>query len=174
MAHLKTQQTRGDPAERARWKLRLSRWLFGRGWDRGAILELYRFIDWVMALPPALELQHRSTLVREQEGQSMPHLTYWERQGIAKGIEQGIEQGIEKGLEQGIEKGKREGRLEGLREHARRAVLQALEVRFGAVPEHVAAAVGALEDLQRLDGLLREAIVAASVREFERQLDVDR
>jgi hypothetical protein len=148
MAHLKTQATRGDPEERARWKLTLSRSLFRRGWSRDDILALYRFIDWLMALPEELQRQHLTTLRQEQEQEepAMQYLTFWEK----KGLEQGLREGKQEGLKEGLTKG----------------VIQALQARFGTVPEPVVAAVGALGDLDLLGDLLRQAVLAESLESF--------
>jgi len=51
MAHLQTQATRKKPAERYTVKLRLTKLLYQRGYSRRYIVDLYRFIDWIMTLP---------------------------------------------------------------------------------------------------------------------------
>jgi hypothetical protein len=55
MAHLQNRATRRDPEGRLQGKLRLVRRLYERGYARQDILELFRFIDWVLTLPPGLE-----------------------------------------------------------------------------------------------------------------------
>lgn len=55
LAHLKTQETRGDAQNRLAWKLRLARMLFDRRWTREQIEELLQFLDWIMTLPEELE-----------------------------------------------------------------------------------------------------------------------
>lgn len=55
MAHLKTMETRPNPEQRKVWKLSLIRGLYERGLDRQDIVNLYRFIDWLMQLPKGLE-----------------------------------------------------------------------------------------------------------------------
>ena len=150
MAHLKTQATQGQPEERAHAKLALSRMLLRRGWSRDDILELYRFVDWLMALPDDLQERHEATLEREQREGDMPHLTIWERRGI--------------------EEGKKEGKKEGQLEQARRAVLRALELRFEKVPLRLKHAIGRVEELERLDDLHELAIVADSMAAFEQGL----
>ena len=54
MAHLKAREVQDD-AERKRWKLRLMRGLYERGFTRDEIVELFRFIDWLLVLPADLE-----------------------------------------------------------------------------------------------------------------------
>jgi hypothetical protein len=54
MAHLKAQETRRNSQQRKTWKLTLIRKLYERGYERREILNLFRFIDWVMILPKGL------------------------------------------------------------------------------------------------------------------------
>ncbi len=77
-------------------------------------------------------------------------------------LEEGRQAGREEGLEQGLE----QGRVEGLRDD----VLAALEVRFGAVPEALAEQVRQRRGRSELEGLLRCAIVVASLEAFAREL----
>ena len=51
MAHLQTKATRHDPQSRLAWKLRLVKRLYEKGYARDDVLELFRFIDWLLALP---------------------------------------------------------------------------------------------------------------------------
>jgi hypothetical protein len=55
LAHLKTQETRGDAEARLAWKLSLARLLYARDWTRVRLEELLSFIDWIMSLPEAYE-----------------------------------------------------------------------------------------------------------------------
>ncbi|MDW8318622.1 MAG: hypothetical protein RMN53_12370, partial [Anaerolineae bacterium] len=79
--------------------------------------------------------------------------------------------------QQGLEEGRREGLQEGLQQGLVRAarddVLAALEVRFGAVPEAVQAAVERIADAQRLKQLLRQAILVPSIEDFIHLLAAD-
>lgn len=56
MAHLRTQSTQRKPQERLRWKIEVVRSLYERGFKRSDVLELMRFIDWIMILPAGLVL----------------------------------------------------------------------------------------------------------------------
>ena len=55
MAHLKALATKRKGRERLQWKINLVKALYERGYKRKEIFELFRFIDWVLALNPALE-----------------------------------------------------------------------------------------------------------------------
>ena len=51
MAHLKTMETKHDLTRRRQWKVDLARRLYDRGRDREYVINLFRFIDWIMTLP---------------------------------------------------------------------------------------------------------------------------
>jgi len=78
----------------------LAKSLYRRVWGRDDILELFRFIDWMLRLPEELEEQLWSEIQTYEEVEQMPYVTSVERIGIRKGIQQGIEQGIQQGLQQ--------------------------------------------------------------------------
>ena len=59
MADLKAQATRRDPNGRLQWKLTLVKMLYQRGYTKEDILELFRFIDWLMVLPDDRSLASR-------------------------------------------------------------------------------------------------------------------
>ena len=73
------------------WKFRLTRRLFERGYDRQQIVGLYRFIDWVMALPDELELEYDRQVDEYQEDRKMEYLSSMERRAMERGRQAGIE-----------------------------------------------------------------------------------
>jgi hypothetical protein len=85
MAHLKAQETRDDALSRKDWKLRLTRRLYEQGYDREDILELYRFIDWIIALPAPLEAVFQAELASYEGEGTMRYVSTIERQGIEQG-----------------------------------------------------------------------------------------
>jgi hypothetical protein len=91
LAHLKAQQTHGDPASRHAWKIRLVRGLYERGFSAQDVRELFRLIDWMMELPPALASVFRQELDKIQEEKNMPFVTSIERLGRCDGMCKGIE-----------------------------------------------------------------------------------
>src|SRR5712691_1275020 len=93
MAHLQARATRRDPEGRLQWKLRLVRRLYERGYARQDVLELLRFIDWVLTLPAGLEARLQAELMQLERERQMPYITSFERMGIEKGLQQGIHQG---------------------------------------------------------------------------------
>ena len=69
------------------------------------------------------------------------------------------QQAREEGIEQGIEQGERK--------HAIEALLEVVELRFGAdVAESLAAPIRAIDEVPRLNQLHRTAIQASSLEEF--------
>jgi hypothetical protein len=93
MAHLATRRTRRDPQDRLQWKTRLVRRLYERGHERQEILDLFRFLDWLLALPPELEERFQDDLKQFEAELNMPYVTNIERRGIEQGIQQGLLQG---------------------------------------------------------------------------------
>ena len=78
MAHLKSKSVKKGES-RKRWKLHLMRLLFERGYDRQDILELFRFIDWLVELPEDMEKQFQDELIEITEEKKMPYVTSIER-----------------------------------------------------------------------------------------------
>jgi hypothetical protein len=89
----KVQDTARDPDARYAWKWRLARGLYHRGWSRQDVLELFRFLDWVLVLPEAAEDRLWAELQQYEEQQVMRYVTSVERIGIKKGLQQGLQQG---------------------------------------------------------------------------------
>jgi hypothetical protein len=133
-AHLKARETARDSQRRLRWKLALVKGLYEGGLGREDILELFRFIDWVLTLPAELEQRFLAEIQDWEEERKMPYVTSAERIGIEKGIQQGIKQGIEQGIKQGIEQGIEQGIQQGARQGEAALLIKLLERRFGPLP----------------------------------------
>jgi hypothetical protein len=99
LAHLKTRETRQDPDARRAWKIRLVKGLYERGLDAQDVRRLFRFIDWMMDLPAALERLFEQELYQYEEAKRMPYITSVERSGMEKGLREGLLAGIELGLD---------------------------------------------------------------------------
>jgi Domain of unknown function (DUF4351) len=89
LTHLKFQETRKDTEQRKAWKFRLTRALYDKGYGRQEILDLYRFIDWVIMLPEAEEREFWQDLQAFEEEHKVTYVTNAERFGFERGIEQG-------------------------------------------------------------------------------------
>lgn len=88
MAHLKTKETRNDAIARQEWKFRLTRQLYEQGYERQDILNLFRFLDWMMELPEGLKQAFWANLEQYEQERQMPYVTSIEQMGIEKGKEE--------------------------------------------------------------------------------------
>lgn len=70
---------------RKTWKFLLTRRLYTQGYQRQDILELYRFIDWLLVLPDALEAQFQLELQTLEQEQQMRYVTSVERMAERRG-----------------------------------------------------------------------------------------
>jgi hypothetical protein len=143
VAHLQAQATDQDSEDRLQWKLRLVKRLYERGYDREDILELFRFIDWVMALPSELEKQFDDELSAFEEERQMPYVTSVERRAT----------------------------LQATLKTRQDSIIDALEVRFGSLPEAVVNQVIQLNDVDQLQALFKQAILVDSIDAFQQLLD---
>ena len=150
MAQLLSLRTKGSARRRFLWKWRLLRLLYDRRYDRETIIDLFRFIDGVLALPLDLEEIVRDRLHRHEEERRMPYVTSFER--LAR--------------EEGRDLGRKEGRDEGSIEAARNAICQVLESRFGPVPEDLDSRIHSVAEPAALEELIRRAAVAESLEAF--------
>ncbi|MBL7986600.1 MAG: hypothetical protein JNJ94_00870 [Chlorobi bacterium] len=160
-AHLRTVQWRRNTTMIYQWKLELIKGLYRTGYNRQQILDLFRFIDWLMRLPEALTTRFWMEFTTFEKENTMPYITSIEQLGFNRGLQQGIEQGIEKGMEKGIEKGIEKG-LQQLRT----VVLTLLTNRFGELPESVVNSINSINVPETLSQLSLRAVTSASVQEF--------
>jgi len=119
-------------------KFRLIRQLYQRGYDRQDILELFRFIDWMLLLPKELELQLKHEVIKIEEEQKMAYVTSIER--FAK--------------EEGETKGEIKGEAQTL--------LVLLKLKFGSLPEWAELKINSA-DKDQLDLWVEKFLTAESV-----------
>lgn len=117
-AHLKAR----DPSARYQAKLDLVKSLYRRGWQRQGILALFRFIDWVLELPPGLENQLWNEMQAIEEVQKVRYLSTIERMVI------------DRGFQKGPDEGKVEGKALGIAEGRAERLARLLQRRFGPLP----------------------------------------
>jgi hypothetical protein len=79
MAHLKAQETRNDGQQRKLWKFTLTRSLYEQGYERQDILNLYRFVDWLLELPEGLELEFQQEIEQFEQERQMTYISSIER-----------------------------------------------------------------------------------------------
>ena len=133
LTHLKSLETKSDPSARHAWKFRLIKGLYTRGWSGEQVRNLFKFIDWMLDLPPELDRQLSEQLSSFEEEIHMPYVTSIERLGIEKGIDEGIEKGLMRGIE------------------------TVLEARFGKSAESVMSEIRQLSHAELLEKILRKA-----------------
>ena len=152
MAHLKAQETRGEQQERKRWKLSLIRRLYQKGYEREQIVNLFKFIDWVMQLPQELEKEFWQEVNQLQEEKQMQYITSVERIGIEKGLEQGLDRGLHQG--------------------ALRQLLRLLQHRFDSVPESVQSRLTSCT-VEQLEELFDVALTVGQLDRFVDRIPVE-
>jgi len=157
VAHLKTQATRGNDAERQAWKIHLIRGLYRLGYNANRIRKLYRVLDWLLRLPKEAEKMVWKEIVQIERESKMPYVTSAELIGMEQGMEKGMEQGMEKGMEKGKQKGRAEGIIEGI------AVL--LDLQLGEAGIALLPEVEEIEDTERLGKILHGLKRVATVED---------
>jgi hypothetical protein len=95
MAHLKAQETRNDGQQRKLWKFTLIRRLYEQGYERQDILNLYRFIDWLLELPEGLELAFQQEIEQFEQERQMTYISSIERNAEQKGRQEGRQEEVE-------------------------------------------------------------------------------
>jgi hypothetical protein len=103
-AHGLTRTTRKDDEARYQAKRHLVKILYGKGFDRQKILDLFAMIDWMMWLPQNLsqKLWHDIQTIEEQE--SMRYVTSIERLEREKVYQHGLNKGESRLLTRLLEK----------------------------------------------------------------------
>ena len=142
LAQLIAHKTHKHPLQRKDGKFKLIRLLYQRGYQRQDILELLRFIDWMLRLPEKLELQLRRDFTLIEEEQKMKYVTSWERFAEARGIELGEARGEARG--------------------EAKTLLKLLKLKFGTVPEEAEEKINSADKVQ-LDYWVEKILTAQSV-----------
>ena len=156
LAHLRAQETRGNPGRRLLVKFGLLRRLYTEGYNREQIVGLFRFVDWLMALPPELEHQFREELEQLEQEQKMPYLTSIERIGREEGRQEGRQEGLQEGLNEGL----RAGLLDGIE--------LALRIKFGAASQDALPEIRQLTDLAAIRAVLAEIESSRTIDDVRR------
>lgn len=133
LTHLKTGATRNNPEARLQWKFRLVKQLYEKGYERTDVLELFRFLDWLLALPKILEQAFQKQLIEYEAIMSQPYISNIERRWQREAKEE-VREAKEEVREEGREEAREEAKEENL--IAQRKLLRRLtHRRFG---EHAA------------------------------------
>jgi len=75
--------------------------LYEKGYSKKEVLNLFRFIDWVLILPEELEELFHDELTEYEKEKNMPYITSIERIGEKRGILLGEKRGILLGEKRG-------------------------------------------------------------------------
>ncbi|MEO5378830.1 MAG: hypothetical protein H7832_13765, partial [Magnetococcus sp. DMHC-6] len=81
LAHLQAKKTKYLIEERYQAKRRLIYNLYKHGFSKQHVIDLFRFIDWVLYLPKELAQRLKTEIVQFEENQKMPYLSSIERIG---------------------------------------------------------------------------------------------
>jgi hypothetical protein len=154
MAHLKMQETRRDKPSRKIWKLRLIRELHESGYNKTDVLNLFNFIDWILGLPKALEIEFWRELQAYEEERKVPYITSVERIGYDRGLQDGEEKGQEKGAQR----------------QARSLLLKQLARKVGAMPDRIVDRINALS-IEQLESLGEALLDFGSIDDLTNWLD---
>jgi flagellar biosynthesis/type III secretory pathway protein FliH len=85
-------------------------------------------------------------------------IAYFRTEGFQQGFQQGFQRGFQHGLQQHLN-------------HSREMVVKVLQVRFKRVPKLLLKKIDRFQDPDKLSPLLKEAVLAKSLSEFESHLD---
>ena len=143
MAHLKTKVTTKDLTQREQWKWNLVRPLYQKGLTKFDIINLVKFIDKMMTLPPPLQLEFNHKLEQYEKELNMPFLSTIE------------------------ELAEERGQVKGAKETCQQNIFDLLGNRFGTVPEKLLETLKEINDLMALKQLLVQTISVNSLDEFQ-------
>ncbi len=143
MAHLKTKVTNNNLREREQWKWNLVRGLYQRGLTKFEIINLGKFIDKMMTLPPQLQLNFKTKLSQYEEENKMPFLSTIEEMALEEGAKSGVKLTSQK------------------------YIILALQSRFGEIPNSLIETINQIEDVSVLESLFVPSITINSLEEFQ-------
>jgi hypothetical protein len=143
MAHLKTKVTTKDLTQREQWKWNLVRPLYQKGLTKFDIINLVKFIDKMMTLPPPLQLEFNHKLEQHEKELNMPFLSTIE------------------------ELAEERGQVKGAKETCQQNIFDLLENRFGTLPEKLMETLKEINDLMALKNLHLKTISVNSLDEFQ-------
>lgn len=138
LAHLDTQETRQDLAQRKSRKFGLVKRLRQRGWSDTQVRQLFKLIDWLMELPKPLKDEFWLEVKQYQETEHMPFITTPEYYG----------------------------RVEGRAEAFAESIETILEIRFPAASSQLMSEIRQIADPEQLKAILRAAASAATPDEL--------
>ena len=103
LAHLKRQQAGKDAARKFSVKKELVRLLYERGYKRADIMQLFKFLDWLVRLPRELDQRFEGWISDYERRKTVPYVTSIERIGRERGRKEGLEEGLAEAIEAVLE-----------------------------------------------------------------------
>ncbi len=94
LTHLDMLATKNKPSVRRLAKVNRVSQLYIRGLSRKEVINLFKFIDWLLALPPPEAIIFEEKLAQIEKENRMPYITSVERHAMKRGIEQGLRESI--------------------------------------------------------------------------------
>ncbi len=85
LAHLAALERFPDDRAKLSRKLYLTAQLYEHGWSKSQVVHLFRFIDWLIRLPEAIDIEYAEEIKRIEGKNKMQYITSVERVGIQKG-----------------------------------------------------------------------------------------
>jgi hypothetical protein len=70
-------------------KLNIMKMMYDRGYSRQEVTDLYRFVDWVLTLPPDLAKSFKTDLITYEGEKNMSYISELERESLAAGEAKG-------------------------------------------------------------------------------------
>ena len=147
LAAQERERLRGHGEDGFNTKRYLIRRLYEKGYSREEIVAVFKFIDWVIRLNDDEEIRFWDEIKTLEEVNKMPYITSVERIGMEKGLQQGMQQGMQQ------------------------MVLDALDERFGELPDTVSDAIRQIQDQDQLRLLHRLVMRSESLAEFQASLN---
>ena len=97
---------KNDPESLYSLKFSIVRAIIESGrYKREDVLNLLRFLDWLLVLPENLEIQFSKEILKIEEASKMPYVTSFEKAGYKKGLEEGLEKGKEEVAKNALNEG---------------------------------------------------------------------
>ena len=131
----------------------INRPLYQKGLTRFDIINLVKFIDKMMTLPPPLQTEFNDKLEQHEKELNMPFLSTIE--------------------EMAEERGEAKGEIKGARKTCQNNILKILANRFNSVPELMSDSLKKIEDMTILENLLLASISINSLEEFQKLIDAE-
>jgi hypothetical protein len=160
LAHLRRQAAKGEAEGLLAAKKECVAMLYERRFRRDDILHLFRFLDWLLMLPPGPEERFEDWVRAKEKAKTMPYVTSIERIRTKREMKRCLERGIETGLKKGQQRTLRE------------EIIALLQTRFGRKGLQLLGTIELPEEISRLRrvfrGLIQAADLAAAARTIER------